>query len=46
LITLVSKAGRLRIMNKKKVLNKLSHKEEHMNKIIANVRRKVESLYS
>jgi hypothetical protein len=37
LITLVSKAGHSRIMNKKKVLNKLSHEEEHMNEVIASV---------
>jgi hypothetical protein len=46
LITPVSKAGRLRIVNKKKVLNELSHKEEYMNKVIASVKRKVESLYN
>jgi hypothetical protein len=45
LITPVSKAGHLRIVNKKKVLNELSHKEEHMNKVIASVRGKVESPY-
>jgi hypothetical protein len=45
LITLVSKAGHLRIMNKKKVLNELSHEEEHMNEIITSIRRKVKSLY-
>jgi hypothetical protein len=44
LITLVSKAGRLRIVNKKKVLNELSHEEKHMNEVIIGVRRKVESL--
>jgi hypothetical protein len=45
LITPVIKAGRLRIINKKKVLNKLSHKEKYMNEVIAGVRRKVESFY-
>jgi hypothetical protein len=45
LITPVSKAGRPRIVNKKKVLNELSHEEEHINKVIASVRGKVESLY-
>jgi hypothetical protein len=45
LITLVSKVGHPRIVNKKKVLNELSHKEEHMNEVITSVRRKVESLY-
>jgi hypothetical protein len=46
LITLVSKAGHLRIINKKKVLNKLSHEKKHMNEIIISIRRKVKSLYS
>jgi hypothetical protein len=32
-------------MNKKKVLNELSHEEEHMNEIITSIRRKVKSLY-
>jgi hypothetical protein len=45
LITLVSKAGHPRIVNKKKVLNELSHKEKHINEVITSVRRKVESLY-
>jgi hypothetical protein len=45
LITPVSKVGHLRIVNKKKVLNELSHEEEHMNEIIAGVRRKVKNLY-
>jgi hypothetical protein len=46
LITPISKAGRPRIVNKKKVLNELSHKKKHMNEVIAGVRRKVENLYS
>jgi hypothetical protein len=46
LITFVSKAGRPRIMNKKKVLNELSHEEKHINKIIINVRKKVENFYN
>jgi hypothetical protein len=46
LITPVSKAGHLRIMNKKKVLNELSHEEEHMNKVITGVRGKAENLNS
>jgi hypothetical protein len=46
LITFVSKAGHPRIVNKKKVLNELSHEEEHMNEVIISVKRKVESLYS
>jgi hypothetical protein len=33
-------------MNKKKILNELSHKEEYMNEVIASVRRKVKSFYS
>jgi hypothetical protein len=45
LITPVSKAGRPRIVNKKKVLNELSHEEKHMNEVIASVREKVESPY-
>jgi hypothetical protein len=45
LITPISKVGRLRIVNKKKVLNGLSHEEKHMNKVITGVRRKVKSLY-
>jgi hypothetical protein len=46
LITPVSKVGRPRIVNKKKVLNELSHKKKHMNEVITSVRGKVESLYS
>jgi hypothetical protein len=46
LITPVFKAGHLRIVNKKKVLNELFHEEEHMNEIIIGVKRKVESLYN
>jgi hypothetical protein len=46
LITSILKAGHLRIVNKKKVLNKLSHKEKHMNEVITSVRKKVKSLYS
>jgi hypothetical protein len=46
LITLVSKVGRPRIVNKKKVLNELSHEIKHMNEVIAGVRKKIESLYS
>jgi hypothetical protein len=45
LITLVSKTGHLRIVNKKKILNELFHKEKHMNEVIVNVRGKVESPY-
>jgi hypothetical protein len=45
LITPISKVGRLRIVNKKKVLNELSHKKEHINEVIASVRGNVESLY-
>jgi hypothetical protein len=45
LITPVSKIGHPRIVNKKKVLNKLFYEEKHMNEVIASVRRKVESLY-
>jgi hypothetical protein len=45
LITPVSKVGRLRIMNKKKVLNKLSYEKEYINKIIIGVRKKVKILY-
>jgi hypothetical protein len=45
LIIPVSKVGHPRIMNKKKVLNELSHEEKHMNEVIAGVRRKVENLY-
>jgi hypothetical protein len=43
LITPISKAGRPRIVNKKKVLNELSHEKEHMNEVIAGVRK---NLYS
>jgi hypothetical protein len=43
LITPISKVGRLRIVNKKKVLNELSYEEEHMNEVIASVRGKVEN---
>jgi hypothetical protein len=46
LITFVSKAGHLRIVNKKKVLNELFHEEKHMNEVIIGVRGKVESLHS
>jgi phage gpG-like protein len=46
LITPVSKASHLKIVNKKKILNKLFYKKKHMNKVIVGVRRKVESLYS
>jgi hypothetical protein len=46
LITPVSKAGHPRIVNKKKVLNELSHEEKYMNEeVIVGVRGKVESLY-
>jgi hypothetical protein len=46
LIIFVSKAGHLRIMNKKKVLNELSHEKEHINEVITGVREKVKSSYS
>jgi hypothetical protein len=46
LITLVFKAGRPRIVNKKKVLNKLIYEKEYMNEIIIGVKKKVKSLYS
>jgi hypothetical protein len=45
LIIFVSKVGRLRIMNKKKILNELSYEEKHMNEVIAGVRGKVENFY-
>jgi hypothetical protein len=45
LITPVSKVGHPRIVNKKKVLNELSHKDEHINEVIAGVRGKVENFY-
>jgi hypothetical protein len=32
-------------VNKKKILNELSHKEEHMNEVIAGVRGKVKSSF-
>jgi CRISPR/Cas system CMR subunit Cmr6 (Cas7 group RAMP superfamily) len=32
-------------MNKKKVLNELFHEEKHMNKVIADIRRKIKSFY-
>jgi hypothetical protein len=32
-------------MNKKKVLNELSYKKEHINEVIIGIRRKVENLY-
>jgi hypothetical protein len=46
LITPVFKADHSRIVNKKKVLNELSHKEKHMNEVIASIRKKVKSLYN
>jgi hypothetical protein len=45
LITPISKTGHPIIVNKKKVLNELSHEKEHMNEVITGVRGKVESLY-
>jgi phosphoserine aminotransferase len=32
-------------VNKKKVLNELSHKKEYINEVIASIRKKVKSLY-
>jgi hypothetical protein len=45
-ITPISKVGRLRIVNKKKILNKLSKKEKYINIIIVGIREKVKSFYT
>jgi hypothetical protein len=45
LITHVFKVDRLRIVNKKKILNELFYKEEYMNEIIISIKKKVKSLF-